>query len=80
MRAGAGLHLTEHLHGDGAEVFAHACKLGCEGIVSKRVGSRYVSGRTDNWVKVKNPSAGHGRTRFNGAGVSLAQALQFAGN
>ena len=24
---------------------------------SKRVGSRYASGRTDNWVKVKNPSA-----------------------
>jgi ATP-dependent DNA ligase len=47
--AGAGLHLAEHLH-------AHACKLGCEGIVSKR-GSRYVSGRTDNWVKVKNPTA-----------------------
>ena len=31
--------------------------LGCEGIVSKRVGSRYVSGRTDNWIKVKNPEA-----------------------
>ena len=54
--AGAGLHLAEHLHGDGAEIFAHACKLGCEGIVSKR-GSRYVSGRTDNWIKVKNPTA-----------------------
>jgi ATP-dependent DNA ligase len=31
--------------------------LGCEGIVSKRVGSRYVSGRTDSWIKVKNPAA-----------------------
>jgi ATP-dependent DNA ligase len=31
--------------------------LGCEGIVSKRLGSRYVSGRTDYWVKVKNPAA-----------------------
>jgi hypothetical protein len=28
--AGAGLHLSDHLHGDGAEIFAHACKLGCE--------------------------------------------------
>ena len=37
--------------------FEHACKLGCEGIVSKRFGSRYVSGRTDNWIKVKNPAA-----------------------
>jgi ATP-dependent DNA ligase len=34
----------------------HAC-LGCEGIVSKRLGSRYVSGRTDHWIKVKNPAA-----------------------
>jgi ATP-dependent DNA ligase len=32
-------------------------KLDCEGIVSKRVGPRYVSGRTDNWIKVKNPAA-----------------------
>ena len=52
--AGVGLRLSEHLHGDGTEILEHACKLGCEGIVSKRVGSRYVSGRTDNWVKVKN--------------------------
>jgi hypothetical protein len=28
-----------------------------EGIVSKRVGSRYVSDRTDSWMKVKNPAA-----------------------
>ena len=54
---GAGLHLSEHLHGHGTEIFEHACKLGCEGIVSKRVGSRYVSGRADNWIKVKNPAA-----------------------
>jgi ATP dependent DNA ligase domain len=54
---GSGLHLSEHLHGHGIEIFEHACKLGCEGIVSKRVGSRYVSGRTDNWIKVKNPTA-----------------------
>jgi integrase len=39
------------------EIFLHACQLGCEGIVSKRLGSRYTSGRTDNWIKVKNPAA-----------------------
>jgi bifunctional non-homologous end joining protein LigD len=55
--AGVGLRLSEHLHDDGTEIFEHACKLGCEGIVSTRVGSRYVSGRTDNWIKVKNPAA-----------------------
>jgi bifunctional non-homologous end joining protein LigD len=54
---GSGLHLSDHLHGQGAEIFEHACKIGCEGIVSKRLGSRYVSGRTDNWIKVKNPAA-----------------------
>jgi bifunctional non-homologous end joining protein LigD len=48
--AGVGLRLSEHLHGDGTEIFEHACKLGCEGIVSKQVGSRYVSGRTSHWA------------------------------
>ena len=38
-------------------VFRHACKMGLEGIVSKRLGSRYVSGRTRNWFKFKNPDA-----------------------
>jgi len=35
--------------------FRHACGLGLEGIVSKRIGSRYVSGRTRAWLKTKNP-------------------------
>jgi ATP-dependent DNA ligase len=35
----------------------HTCKLGCEGIVSKRLGSPYRSGRSPHWVKVKNPKA-----------------------
>jgi ATP-dependent DNA ligase len=30
--------LNEHYKGDGEIVFKHACKLGCEGIVSKRLG------------------------------------------
>jgi bifunctional non-homologous end joining protein LigD len=38
--------LNEHFDGDGATTFAHACRLGCEGIMSKRLGSRYVSGRS----------------------------------
>src|SRR6516164_3540596 len=41
----------------GPVVFEHACKLGCEGIVSKRRGSRYARGRSSNWLKVKNPDA-----------------------
>ena len=35
----------------------HACKLGLEGIVSKRLGSRYRSGRSPDWLKMKNPDA-----------------------
>jgi ATP-dependent DNA ligase len=42
---------------DGEIIFKHACKLGCEGIVSKRLGSPYRSGRSPHWVKVKNPKA-----------------------
>src|SRR5215472_13899374 len=38
-------------------VFKHACALGCEGIVSKRIGSRYRSGRSKDWLKLKNPDA-----------------------
>jgi bifunctional non-homologous end joining protein LigD len=52
-----GIVLNEHYEGDGEIVFAHACKLGCEGIVSKRLGSPYRSGRVGHWVKVKNPKA-----------------------
>jgi ATP-dependent DNA ligase len=49
--------LNEHFEEDGAIVFREACKLGCEGIVSKRIGSPYRSGRSPHWVKVKNPKA-----------------------
>jgi bifunctional non-homologous end joining protein LigD len=54
---GPGLRLVEHLAHDGDVVYRHACKLGCEGIVSKRLGSPYVSGRTRHWLKFKNPAA-----------------------
>jgi hypothetical protein len=37
------------------QVFRHACQLGFEGIVSKRLGSPYVSGRSRHWIKSKNP-------------------------
>jgi len=37
-------------------VFAHACKMGPEGIVSKRKTSTYRSGRSPDWLKMKNPA------------------------
>jgi bifunctional non-homologous end joining protein LigD len=52
-----GLMLNEHIEEPGDVVFRHACKLGLEGIVSKRKGSRYTSGRSRQWVKSKNPEA-----------------------
>ena len=57
-RAHAGARLNEHLeHADGQLVFEHACRMGLEGIVSKRKGSQYRSGRTPDWLKTKNPRA-----------------------
>jgi bifunctional non-homologous end joining protein LigD len=55
-RAAPGLHFNEHLDEDGPLVFAHACKLGLEGIVSKRRDSPYASGRSRHWIKSKNPA------------------------
>jgi ATP-dependent DNA ligase len=52
------IYLVEHLDFDDADmVFEQACGIGCEGIVSKLKGSRYTSGRTRDWIKVKNPNA-----------------------
>ena len=52
-----GLRFNEHLEGDGPTVFAHACKMGLEGIVSKRKDSAYRSGRSPDWLKMKNSDA-----------------------
>ena len=50
-----GLTFSDGIAHEGAIVFAHACRLGLEGIVSKRLGGLYASGRCRNWLKVKNP-------------------------
>ena len=52
-----GLQLSEQIEHEAAIVFEHACKLGLEGIVSKRRGSRYQSGRSSLWLKSKNPES-----------------------
>jgi bifunctional non-homologous end joining protein LigD len=49
------IRFSEAVAIEGAVVFAHACQLGLEGIVSKRVGSRYRSGTSSNWLKCLNP-------------------------
>jgi bifunctional non-homologous end joining protein LigD len=52
-----GIPFNRHFDIEGSIVFHHACKLGCEGVVSKRLGSRYRFGRSNDWLKVKNPDA-----------------------
>jgi ATP-dependent DNA ligase len=56
-RAPAGIVYNEHTDLDGATVFLHACKLGLEGIVSKRLTAPYRSGPSRDWIKVKNPES-----------------------
>jgi bifunctional non-homologous end joining protein LigD len=53
-RVGHGIWFNDHIEDDGPTVFRHACKLGLEGIVSKRKGSPYRSGRSPDWLKMKN--------------------------
>jgi hypothetical protein len=61
-RSHSSLVVNEHFEGDGAIVFREACRLGCEGIVSKRLGSPYRSGRTISSAIV----VGDRRTTANG--------------
>jgi bifunctional non-homologous end joining protein LigD len=56
-RTKAGILLNEHIAEDGATVFAHACRLGAEGIVSKKVDGAYRSGPCRVWIKVRNPAS-----------------------
>jgi bifunctional non-homologous end joining protein LigD len=51
-KASAALVLNEHLAQSGEVVFRHACKLGLEGIVSRRLGSPYRSDRSRSWKKI----------------------------
>ena len=57
LRPSHRIAFNKHFDVEGTVVFHHACKLGCEGIVSKRLGSPYRFGRSADWLKVKNPAA-----------------------
>jgi bifunctional non-homologous end joining protein LigD len=52
-----GIELNAHTEDDGAAVFAQACKMGLEGIVSKRLAAPYRSGQSRDWLKIKNPDS-----------------------
>jgi bifunctional non-homologous end joining protein LigD len=56
-RTRRGIQYVEHTEGDAGEMFQAVCKLGPEGIVSKRLDAPYKSGPSKAWLKVKNPNA-----------------------
>ncbi|MCK1708400.1 MULTISPECIES: non-homologous end-joining DNA ligase [unclassified Bradyrhizobium] len=45
------IQFSESFEIDGREMFAHACKVGLEGVVSKVRDGTYPTGRTNDWVK-----------------------------
>jgi len=53
LPAGSPLRYSEHSDEDGATMLRHACRIGLEGIVSKRKDLPYRSGRGDHWLKIK---------------------------
>ncbi|MCF8478776.1 MAG: DNA ligase D, partial [Pseudolabrys sp.] len=52
-KSGSPLTFSDHVDGAGDRVFQHACDLKLEGIISKRSGDPYRSGRTTSWLKTK---------------------------
>lgn len=53
-----GIVLSEHADDiEGTAMFEAACKMGLEGIVSKRRDKAYASGPCKHWIKVKNPQS-----------------------
>jgi bifunctional non-homologous end joining protein LigD len=53
LGAGNRIRYVSHLESDAEAVLASACKMGLEGIVSKRLDAPYHSGRTEIWAKTK---------------------------
>jgi bifunctional non-homologous end joining protein LigD len=72
MRSGGtnGIQLSEHVDVvDGPTLFRHACVMGLEGIIAKRRDRPYRSGRSPDWIKVKNPTAPAATRLIEGARV-----------
>jgi hypothetical protein len=58
-----GLRLNEHLVHDGESVFRHACKMGLEGIVSKRLDSHLPIRSIQGLAQVQEPGGTGGQAR-----------------
>ena len=72
---GSSLQFSDHVLGNGPAFFAIAEEMGLEGIISKKLGSRYRSGPTKTWLKVKAFTEGEfvviGTSRGDRAPVAL---------
>ncbi len=78
----AGIVLNEHVAGDGPTVFEHACRLGAEGIISKRADGTYRSGPCAVWIKIRNPASiavQRDAARIGTGGAETETSLQVTG-
>jgi bifunctional non-homologous end joining protein LigD len=57
IRSRGGIQYVEHAEGHGDKLFEAVCKLGLEGIVSKKLNAPYRSRPSKSWIKIKNPKA-----------------------
>jgi bifunctional non-homologous end joining protein LigD len=83
------IRYVEHFASDGDAVLESARKLSLEGIVSKKLGSPYRSGRSENWAKTKCRAGHevvlggwkttHGKFRSLMAGVYRGDHLAYVG-
>lgn len=53
LPADGSIRRSDHVEDHGEQTFREACRLGAEGIVSKRGSSPYSSGRSSAWLKIK---------------------------
>ena len=60
-RTHAGVAFNRHFEAAGESVYRHACALGREGIVSKRLGSPCRAGRVDHWLKIRESGCSGGK-------------------
>lgn len=58
VRPNSAIQFSQHVDRDGAALFARACELGLEGVISKKADSKYVQARSTDWVKIKRVETG----------------------
>jgi hypothetical protein len=66
-----GIVLSDHTDEDGTTIFLQACKMGLEGIVSKRLGAPYRSGPSRDWLPY--PASNHPYHKLGSRGQDAAR-------